>query len=167
MSSEQNVPENDEETGDNIEFEEERTYDESLGMGPSFFENPWPKTVLILTLVGLGIVLLPPMDVWAVWNYTLLGTYGLIIIASIGTIIGFRIWFTTEGSRLRYGGIANAMVVIVCAALGVIDTLFWVGLGRSVFPQFSDSPLLSFLLVIQVFCLYSIWLLRRVIRGEE
>lgn len=167
MSSEQNAPENDKESGDIIESEEQRSYDEYLGMGPSFFEDPWPKTVLVLTLIGLGIVLLTPVDVWAVWNYTLLGMYGLIIIASAGTIIGLRIWFTTEGSRLKYGGIANAIVVIACAVLGVADTLSWVGLGRSLFPQFSDSPLLSFLLVIQIFCLYSIWLLRRVIRGEE
>ncbi len=167
MSSKPNPPQDNNQIGDDIESEEERNHDEYAGMGPSFFKNPWPKTVLFLTLIGLGIVLLTPVNVWSVWNYTLLGTYGLVIIASVGTIIGLRIWFTTEGSRLKYGGIANAIVVIICAVVGALDTAFWVTLSRSFIPQVSDSPFLSFLLVIQIFCLYSIWLLRRVIRGED
>jgi hypothetical protein len=131
-----------------------------------FIEDPWPKTVFILMLIGFGIVLFTPPVVWAAWNYYLLLTYGLIMLVAVASIISIKVWKASVGSRLRYGGLANLIVVLSCGVAGLLDSFVTITTGVPL-VTISDTPVLVLAFVIVIFSLYTLWLIQRTFAAEE
>ena len=74
---------------DVVDFKEIRTYDDKEpGYAyANFLRDPWPPTALIITLIGLGIVLLTPSSIWAPNRYGILGVYFLISAGLVGIVL--------------------------------------------------------------------------------
>ncbi len=125
-----------------------------------FLEDPWPKTVFILMLIGFGFVLLTPTDIWFANVYFLATNYVLLIMASVGGVFSIKIWKEAEGNRLRWGGITNLIVVLVSAIVGTADTIMWVTLGSSIIPG-AENTVLALATVIVLFSIYSLWLIQK------
>ncbi len=122
--------------------------------------DPWPATTFVLTVLGLAIVLLTPVEVWNVWVYVILALYFLYIMSVTGVVISLMVWVQHAGSRLRYGGLTNLVLIVVCLTIGTLDTLAWILVGRSFIPG-NESPLISMTATIVLFCLYSLWALQK------
>ncbi|MHA1936274.1 MAG: hypothetical protein ACW97A_13445 [Candidatus Thorarchaeota archaeon] len=132
----------------------------------SFIENPWPKVTLVLILIGLGFTLLTPPSIWSDWVYFLVVNYLLIVMAGAGAAYSVKVWKTAEGSRLKYGGITNLIVVIAAAIIGTLDTISWMINGTSIVAGV-NTPILALAAVIVLFSLYSLWLIQRTFQGDK
>jgi hypothetical protein len=144
---------------------DERSYP-VLGETPSFIDNPWPKVTLVLILIGLGFTLLTPPAIWSDWVYFLLVNYLLIVMAGAGSAYSVKVWKTASGSRLKYGGITNLVVVIAAAIIGTLDTISWMINGTSIVAGV-NTPILALATVIVLFSLYSLWLIQRTFQGDK
>ncbi len=125
-----------------------------------FTADPWPATTLVLTVIGLAIVLLTPVEIWRVWVYAILGLYLLLIMSAAGFVISLIVWVQHAGSRLRYGGVTNLIVIATCLFIGTLDTFSWMLVGVSILPGYSGS-LLGMATTIVLFCIYSLWALQK------
>ncbi|MHA1962919.1 MAG: hypothetical protein ACW99U_22245 [Candidatus Thorarchaeota archaeon] len=144
---------------------DERSYP-VLSETPSFIENPWPKVTLVLILIGLGFTLLTPPAIWSNWVYFLVVNYLLIVMAGAGSAYSVKVWKTAAGSRLRYGGMTNLVVVIAAAIIGTLDTISWMINGTSIVAGV-NTPILALAAVIVLFSLYSLWLIQRTFQGDK
>lgn len=131
-----------------------------------FIEDPWPKTVFILMLIGFGLTLFTPPALWSAWNYYLMLTYGLIVLVSVASVYSIRVWKAPTRSRLRYGGFANLFVVLACAVAGLLDAFVTITTGTPILSV-SDTPILVLAFVIVIFSLYTLWLIQRTFATEE
>lgn len=122
--------------------------------------DPWPRVVFILTLIGLGIVFLTPTAIWSVWNYFILGNYLLIVFVGVAIVFSMVIWSKAGTHRLRWAGPTNVIVVLLCGAIGTLDTASWMSSGAGIFAGI-ETPLLSLLIMLVIFSLYSLWLIQR------
>ncbi|MDF1540940.1 MAG: hypothetical protein P1Q69_18740 [Candidatus Thorarchaeota archaeon] len=145
--------------------EESRSYDDLIKEPSSFSDDPWPPTVFILILIGFGFVLLTPPIIWSSWNYYLVLTYGLLVLSAISSVISLGVWNNTQGSRLRFGGLTNLIVVLICGVLGTVDALLMVTTGDSIIPGSGGILLLA--VVIVLFSLYSLWLIQRTFNVDQ
>ena len=136
---------------------DERTLRERVAV---FIEDPWPKTVFFLMLVGFALVLLTPYGVWALYRYSIMGVFILVILAGVGAVYSLTTWIRAGADKLRYAGITNLAVVILATVLGGLDTLFWVLFGTSVIPGYEVS-LLFICYVLVIFSLYSLWMIQK------
>lgn len=125
-----------------------------------FIEDPYPPIVFILTIIGLGIVFLTPPAIWAVWNYFILGNYFLIVFVGVAIIFSLVTWSKAGTHRLRWAGPTNVAVALLCGAIGTLDTVSWMISGTGLFVGI-ETPLLSLLIMIVIFSLYSLWLVQR------
>ncbi len=131
-----------------------------IGDASSFMDDPWPPVAFILILIGFGFTLLTPVDIWSVHHYYLVTTYLLIVFVAIAGVISLGVWKKAAGSRLRFGGLTNLLVVIVCGIFGTIDTIMVVTTGLPLIPG-TTTPVLALAFVIVIFSLYSLWLIQR------
>ncbi len=154
-----------EEDEDKEEDYEERSYADPNEKGPSFINDPWPKTVFILIMIGFGFVLLTPSAIWSQWLYYLIITYGLLVLVGVSSVISIGVWRDAGGSRLRWGGLTNLIVVLVCGVIGTLDAIWMVTTGTSVLPG-SNTPVLGLAAVIVLFSLYALWLIQRTFKTE-
>jgi len=122
--------------------------------------DPWPRIVFILTLIGLGIALLTPPAIWSIWNYFILGDYFLIVFVGVAIVFSLQTWSKAGTHRLRWAGPTNAIVALLCGAIGTLDTASWMVYGAGLFAGI-ESPLLSLLIMLVIFSLYSLWLVQR------
>ena len=125
-----------------------------------FMTDPWPPVVFILTLIGLGIVFLTPPAIWSVWNYFILGDYILIVAVGVAIVFSLGVWNKVGTHRLRWAAPTNVIVVLLCGAIGTLDTASWMVYGAGLLAGI-DTPLLSLLIMLVIFSLYSLWMVQR------
>jgi len=150
---------------DELVPDEERSYQDLIKEPSPFSDDPWPKTVFIIIMIGFGFTLLTPPDIWSQWHYYLVITYGLLVLAGISSVISIGVWNNTAGSRLRYGGLTNLLVVLICGVLGTLDTILMITTGESVVP--GSGGILALAAVIVLFSLYSLWLIQRTFNVDK
>ncbi|MHA1907544.1 MAG: hypothetical protein ACW98Y_09645 [Candidatus Thorarchaeota archaeon] len=143
----------------------ERTYAEPEERLESFLDDPWPRMAFILIVIGLGLVILTPNAIWSTWYLYLITTYGLIVLAGVASIISIGVYRNAEGSRLRWGGITNLLVVLISGAVGVADAVSIVTTGSSILVG-SSTPLLALCVVIILFSMYTLWLIQRTFTAD-
>ncbi len=149
------------------EREEERSYDPDepyRDRWVEFLDDPWPRIVGILTIIGFAIVLLTPPALWAIWLYQIVGNYVLIIMAAVGSWFSITIWKAPNTSRLRWGGVTNLVVILLCAVTGTVDSIVLMITGYGLLPAV-ESPLLMVCATIVIFCLYALWIIQRSMQG--
>lgn len=132
----------------------------------NFMEDPWPPAAFILILIGFGFTLLTPIDLWSQHVYYLVTTYLLIVFVVIASIISLGVWKKAGGSRLRFGGLTNLLVVLICGVFGTLDTLLVVFTGVPLI-QGTTTPVLLLAFVIVIFSLYSLWLIQRTFATDK
>ena len=145
----------------------ERTYPEPSEPSDrfAFLEDPWPMMAFIFIVIGLAIVLFTPSAIWSVWHYYIVTTYGLILLAGVASMISLGVWRNAEGSRLRWGGLTNLIVVLAAGVVGVVDAINLIMTGSSILVG-SSTPLLALCVVIILFSMYTLWLIQRTFTAE-
>lgn len=131
-----------------------------------FFLDPWPRVVFILTIIGLGVVLLTPPAFWSVWNYFILADYFLIVFVGVAIVFSLITWNKAGTHRLRWAGPSNIIVCLLCGAIGTLDTASWILSGVGLFAGI-DTPLISLCMVLVFFSLYTLWLVQRSFGAEQ
>lgn len=125
-----------------------------------FIDDPWPRVVFVVMVIGFAFAIFTPPAAWAVWSWTFVSAYFLVMLVAAGCTFGYLIWKKNPGTNLRFGGITNVIVILVCGMLGVVDTTSQVLVGVPLFPALGSS-LLSVCTLIVVMCMYSMWLIQR------
>ena len=132
-----------------------------------FLVDPWPRLTLLLTIIGLLIVILVPHEIWhtevlsgVVAGHLFVGTYLILILATGATVLALMVWNTQKG-WLRYGGLTNVVVILLCVAIGTADTIAWSFTKQGLFPSIFEAPLLSFMAIVIMLCIYSLWMIRK------
>lgn len=125
-----------------------------------FILDPWPRIVFILTIIGLGIVLLTPPAFWAIWNYFILADYFLIVFVGVAIVFSLATWTKAGTHRLRWAGPSNVIVSLICGGIGTLDTASWILSGTGLFAGI-DTPLIGLCMVLVIFSLYTLWLVQR------
>ncbi|RDE13823.1 MAG: hypothetical protein C4K47_05765 [Candidatus Thorarchaeota archaeon] len=140
------------------ELPEEVTPEEGVKQG--FLDDPWPRMVFALMVLGFILVIFTPIDMWATYRYSLVGTYVFVILACAGALFAFKIWKKNPGSGLRWGGLFNGITISFCLVLGVTDSLETVFFGSGLFPGVS-TPVFAIAIFVVVMCMYSVVLIDR------
>ncbi len=148
-----------------IEERSRPSFDEVLSDRSSFLDDPWPITAFILTVIGFGFTLLTPVEIWNANHYYLIVTYLLLVFVAAASVISLNVWKQAAGSRLRFGGLTNLLVVLICGAFGLIDTILVVTTGYPILPD-TNTPVLALAFVIVLFSMYSLWLIQRTFNAD-
>jgi hypothetical protein len=122
--------------------------------------DPWPRIVFVLTIIGLGVVLLTPPAIWAVWNYFILSDYFLIVLVGVAVIFSLVTWSRAGGHRLRWAGPTSAIVALLCGSIGTLDSANWMLYDTSLIAGV-DTPLIPLCMVLTLFSLYTLWAIQR------
>ncbi|MCF2136901.1 MAG: hypothetical protein K9W43_06605 [Candidatus Thorarchaeota archaeon] len=131
-----------------------------------FIKDPWPSATFVLMIIGFIIVLGTPNPIWAQWNWMLVGMYFLWILVIVTTVISLGIWNTPTKSKIRYSGLITLAVALAAGAAGTIDTLLFVSVGGGLVSGLEGSLLTASTMIV-VLMLYSLWLVQRVVQGEQ
>lgn len=132
----------------------------------TFADDPWPTTTFFLVLAGFVVVFAPPI-LWEGANrYFLLSVYLLIIICGIAIAFSLVTWEKGRGSRLRWAAVTNLAVVIVGGGIGILDTISWLLAFQSIIPGIT-TPLLSLIMVLVVFSIYTLWIVQKQFSGPR
>jgi hypothetical protein len=145
---------------DEYEAIEEVFSDRYAERSSGFILDPWPRIVFVLTIIGLGVVLLTPPAFWAIWNYFILADYFLIVIVGVAIVFSLITWTRAGTHRLRWAGPSNVIVSLLCGAIGTLDTASWILTGNGLFAGI-DTPLIALCMVLVFFSLYTLWLVQR------
>ncbi|MGY5872905.1 MAG: hypothetical protein RTV72_11710 [Candidatus Thorarchaeota archaeon] len=158
--------EDEEDFEDVVDIKEVRSYDiDSKSSLTKFLADPWPLTVFIITVIGLGIVLLTPHSIWAPNRYGILGVFFLIVAALVGIVFSLITWQRAGTHRLRWAGPVNIIVIVLAVVVGITDTASWILTGTGMIPSLESSLiLLCFMLVF--FSLYMLWMIQRSLDPE-
>ncbi|MHA2359987.1 MAG: hypothetical protein ACXAB5_06920 [Candidatus Thorarchaeota archaeon] len=132
----------------------------------TFADAPWPTTTFFLMVAGFLVVFAPPILWEGVNRYYLLATYFLIILCGVAIAFSLVTWENGKGSRLRWAGMTNLVVVIICGAIGVLDTISWVVAFQSIIPGIT-TPLVSLIMVLVVFSIYTLWIVQKQFAGPR
>ncbi len=132
-----------------------------------FLVDPWPKLTLLLTIIGLFIAILIPHEAWhrevqtgVAAGHLFVGTYLILILAAGATVLALTVWNTQKG-WLKYGGLTNVVVILICVVTAIADTIVWSLTGQGLFPSIFDASMLSILAIVIMFCIYSLWMIRK------
>ena len=131
----------------------------------SFLEDPWPKTAFILILIGFAIILPWPESIWFTWLYHIIALYVLSILSVVAIVYSLKAWITVS-TRIRFIGMTFIIISIVCVIDGFIDTIAWAITGYSFIPAL-ETPLVVLLVVIEVFLIYTLWIMRSQFMAPE
>ncbi|MHA1960514.1 MAG: hypothetical protein ACW99U_09795 [Candidatus Thorarchaeota archaeon] len=160
------------EEDDTDEDEEEsevvtRTYDTgpTVSRMETFIDDPWPPLTFILTLIGLGIVLLTPPPLWAAASYLILGNYVLVIVAGVVTSLVIGVWKQETLSKMRLAAPPVLVLTYGCVAVGTLDTMAWIQNGIGLVAEWG-VPIVTLCITIALFGVYSLFVVRRTIKGE-
>jgi len=140
--------------------EETRTYGPSTSKMEKFLKDPWSPGVFVLTLIGIGLVLLTPPAIWNPFRYFILADYFLIVFGFAGIVFSLMTWNRAGTHRLRWAGPSNIIVVLASVTLGIIDSISWIANGVGLFPSIA-TPLLPLSFMLVVFTMYTLWLVQR------
>ncbi|MHA2385432.1 MAG: hypothetical protein ACXAEE_04395, partial [Candidatus Thorarchaeota archaeon] len=124
----------------------------------AFLQDPWPKTAFILILIGFAIILPWPEPIWFTWLYHIIALYVLSILGVVAIVYSLKAWITVS-TRIRFIGMTFIIISVVCIAVGFIDTIAWAITGSSFIPAL-QTPLVVLLVVIEVFLIYTLWIMR-------
>lgn len=155
----------DEDFEDDTDFEVRSYEQDSGGWFPKFISEPWPMTVFIITVIGLGIVLLTPPTIWALNHYSILGVFFLIVAALVGIVFSLVTWSRAGTHRLKWAGPANIIVILLATGVGVYDTIIWILTGAGMIPAI-DTPLILLCFMLVFFSLYTLWMIQRSLDPE-
>jgi hypothetical protein len=159
--------EDEEDYEDDEDYEDEEDFPEEVERAlrqqqesrfTSFLEDPWPKTAFILILIGFAIILPWPESIWFTWLYHIIALYLLSILGVVAIVYSLKAWITT-GTRIRFIGMTFIIISVVCLVVGFIDTVAWAITGFSFIPEL-QTPLVVLLVVIEVFLIYTLWIMR-------
>lgn len=137
-----------------------RTYEPGVGRLEKLLRDPWSPIVFILTLIGLGLVLLTPPAIWNPFRYFILADYFLIVFGSVAIVFSLMTWSRAGTHRLRWAGPTNIIVVLASVAIGIIDSISWMLSEVGLFPAI-DTPLLPLCFMLVIFTMYTLWLVQR------
>jgi len=133
----------------------------------AFLVDPWPRLTLLLTVIGFLIVLLVPHAVWhtevqpgIVAGHLFVGNYLILVLATGATVLALTVW-TTQKGWLRHAGLTNVIVILLCVVISTADTISWSLTQQGLFPSIFDAPLLSFMAIIIMFSIYSLWMIKK------
>jgi hypothetical protein len=160
--------ESDEEYTDEGEKDEvTRTYDTGphVSRMETFIEDPWPPLTFILTVIGLGIVLLTPPPIWAAASYLLFGNYILVIVAGVVTSLVIGVWKQETLSKMRLAAPPILVLTYACLAVGTLDTMAWILNDIGLVADWG-VPIVTLCITIALFGVYSLFVIRRTIKGE-
>jgi hypothetical protein len=143
------------------EFPEEVTPVEAEEKG--FLDDPWPVLVFVLMIVGFIMVLFTPIELWTIYRWSFFATYIFVVVFSIGSTFGFKIWRKNPEAGLRWGGLFNGVTIAFCGVLGVIDSLLTILTGDGVLPG-SPIPVFAVTIFVVVMCMYSVVLIDRTLK---
>jgi len=156
----EDIADEEEEFEEESSFEEIKSYEPSVGRIEKFLRDPWPPLVFIITVIGLGLVLLTPPAIWDPFRYFILADYFLVVFGFVAIVFSLKTWLRAGTHRLRWAGPTNIIVVIASMTIGVLDSISWMLFETGLFPAFETSLLpLCFMLVI--FTMYTLWLVQR------
>jgi hypothetical protein len=125
-----------------------------------FASDPWPPTTFVLVVIGLVMVLVTPPDLWAVFNYFLIGNYFMIILGGATIAFSLVTWNRAGTHRLRWAGVTNLVLVMALLVVATLDSFNWIANSQSIIPGL-DEPIIVLALVLVVFSIYSLWVIQR------
>ncbi|MFX1262516.1 MAG: hypothetical protein ACFFAZ_10535 [Promethearchaeota archaeon] len=131
----------------------------------NFLEDPWPKTAFILILVGFAIILPWPEVIWFTWLYHIIALYALSILGVVAIIYSLKAWIASS-TRIRFIGMLFIIISIVSLVVGFIDTIAWALTGYSFIPAL-QTPLVVLFIVVEVFLIYTLWIMRSQFMAPE
>ncbi|MHA1771793.1 MAG: hypothetical protein ACTSYL_07670 [Candidatus Thorarchaeota archaeon] len=132
----------------------------------NFIKDPWPSATFVLMIIGFIIVLGTPNPIWTQWNWMLVGVYFLWILVIVTIVISLGIWNAPTKSKIRYSGLTTMAVALASGAVGTIDTLLFITVGGGLVSGLEGSLLTASTMIV-VLSLYSLWLVQRVVQGEQ
>lgn len=155
------------------DYEDDEGYDSRYDLDQAsrlskFADDPWPTTTFFLMLVGFVVVFAPPI-LWDGANrYFLLAVYLLIILCGVAVSYSIVTWEKGRGAKgwLRWAGITNLVVVLICGVVGVLDSISWVISFQSIIPGIA-TPLISLVMVLVVFSIYTLWMVQKSFGGPR
>ena len=149
------------------ETEEFRSYDDedSISGFAKFMADPWPPTAFIITIIGLGLVLLTPHDIWAPNRYGIIGVFALLGMSLVGLVFSLITWQRAGTHRLKWAGPVNIMVILAAAGIGVVDTFSWILYNTGMIVGL-DQPLILLCFMLVFFSLYMLWMIQRSLDPE-
>jgi len=150
---------------DEYDYESEYAIDGPTRLS-KFADQPWPTTTFFLMLIGFGVVFAPPVFWEGANRYFLLAVYFLIVLCGVAIAYSLVTWEKARGSRLRWAGMTNLVVVILCGVIGVADTIAWVVNFQSIIPGIT-TPLISLIMVLVVFSIYTLWIVQKNFAGPR
>ena len=156
---------------DEEDKESDEVYDPRYGLDTTsrlttFAENPWPTTTFILMVAGFLVVFAPSI-LWEGANrYFLIASYILIILCGVASAYSLVTWEKAQGSRLRWAGLTNLVVVILCGGIGTLDSISWVISLQSFIPGI-ETPLISLTMVLVIFSIYTLWIVQKQFSGPR
>jgi hypothetical protein len=131
----------------------------------NFLEDPWPKTAFILILVGFAIILPWPESIWFTWLYHIIALYVLTILGVVAIVYSLKAWITSS-TKIRFIGMLFIIISIVSLVVGFIDTIAWALTGFSFIPAL-QTPLVVLFIVVEVFLIYTLWIMRSQFMAPE
>jgi len=132
----------------------------------AFITDPWPSLAFVMILVGFAVILPWPASVWFNWSYFILGFYVILIISGAAAVLSLETWVRSP-SRSRYLGPAFLIALVVVVVMATIDTLSWIQTGASILPELGGPYLMQLALLIDIFALYTMWIVRRSFTEER
>ncbi|MFW9795109.1 MAG: hypothetical protein ACFFEE_12445, partial [Candidatus Thorarchaeota archaeon] len=133
-----------------------------------FADDPWPTTTFFLMLAGFLLVFAPEI-LWAGANrYFTLAVYILLVLCGVAITFSIVTWEKGRDTKgwIRWAGVTNLVVVVLCAIVGTLDSISWVVSAQSIIPGIT-SPLISFIMVLVVFSLYTLWIVQKNFAGPR
>lgn len=158
--------EEDESYEDDEDFEDwEPTPEVVIGRSSSerleaFISDPWPSLAFVMVLVGFAVVLPWPPSIWFAWSYFLLGFYVVLVISGAAVVLSLETWVRSP-NRSRYLGPVFIIALVAVVLMATVDTLSWIQTGTSIIPELTGPYLLQLALLIDIFAVYTMWIVRR------
>lgn len=148
------------------EIKEVRSYEPGEGRLATFLKDPWPLVVFIITVIGLGLVLLTPPAIWNPHRYFILGDYFLIVFGAVAIVLSLMTWYRAGTHRLRWAGPVNIIVVLASAIVGILDSFSWMLNNVGMFYPI-DTPILYMSFMLIIFTMYTLWLVQRTLDPDR
>ncbi len=126
----------------------------------AFITDPWPSLAFAMVIVGFAVILPWPPEVWFVWSYFILGFYVILIISGAAAVLCLEAWIRSP-NRSRYLGPAFLIALVAVVLMAIVDTTSWINTGASIIPELTGPYLLQLALLIDIFAVYTMWIVRR------
>ncbi|MFX1265139.1 MAG: hypothetical protein ACFFH0_07145 [Promethearchaeota archaeon] len=126
----------------------------------AFIDDPWPSLAFVMILVGFAVVLPWPPSIWFAWSYFILGFYFILIVSGAAVVLSLETWIRSP-TRSRYLGPVFLIALVAVVLMATVDTISWLQTGASILPELTGPYLLQLALLIDIFAVYTMWIVRR------